>query len=247
MPRVREYRTYVALGDSIISDDYPGAGAGTASLLYRNLDSVFPEFVGQDLERACPGIEFVPRCRTGYTSADVLQNLLDLKVRYGPTVVVVTVGGNDLLEWFSQGIPVVHGWSRFLANFDRIVSQIRRRCPEPDIFVGNIYDPTDGTGRVQSSQRQRGSQDMTALIGCLADCNLRLGHAIRHCGAIEVDLYSHFQGHGMRYNDPSFAHYCPDDSSGWFMMDIEPNARGASEARRRFWETLQEAAHGQHS
>ena len=61
---------YVALGDSMSTDEYPTCDllqldavpaellpAGAAALFYRNRDDLWPEFAGTDLATLCPGIE----------------------------------------------------------------------------------------------------------------------------------------------------------------------------------------------
>jgi hypothetical protein len=53
---------YVSLGDSMSIDDYAGGiGRGAASLLYRNRDADFPDWVGRDLATA--GFTALPLAR----------------------------------------------------------------------------------------------------------------------------------------------------------------------------------------
>ena len=86
---MRAYRLFVALGDSILSDDYPGPGYGAASLLSREL-----------------GLESRLLARTGYTVHEVESSLAQLEPHPGPVLVILTVGGNDLLMGASEGTPL---------------------------------------------------------------------------------------------------------------------------------------------
>jgi len=69
---------YVALGDSMSVDDYPGEGKGAASLLYRNQDHLYPDFAGRDLVTTCPGIELVILARDGATTVDIVHDQLTM-------------------------------------------------------------------------------------------------------------------------------------------------------------------------
>src|SRR3954463_11411852 len=90
--------SYVALGDSISIDDYAGGpGRGGASLLARNRDDDFPSWRGHDL-RDRP---FHLLANDGATRRPLLdQQLPRLGLsRVRPSVVTLTIGGNDVLGW----------------------------------------------------------------------------------------------------------------------------------------------------
>jgi lysophospholipase L1-like esterase len=91
---------YVALGDSISIDDYSGGpGRGGASLLFANRDGDFPDWRGRDLRTAQAGSMFSLLATDGATTRTFLDlqlpRLAALRVR--PTLVTITIGGNDLL------------------------------------------------------------------------------------------------------------------------------------------------------
>lgn len=112
------FRRYIALGDSMSIDDYPGfdhaerlgqtgssPGLGAASLLYQNQDAVWPEFVGADLASRCPGLRASREAFDGATT----QGVIDLQLpsveteKDGlDTLVTLTAGGNDLLRLLGQ-------------------------------------------------------------------------------------------------------------------------------------------------
>ena len=117
----------LALGDSLTA----GYGAtpmtnGYAYLLYK--DGVYDTMTNTSFADAA-----VP----GATSAQVLdfQVPLALQTGYQPEVIVMTVGGNDLLTILNGADPtkVINA---FAANLTGILGQISRRPPN-----SNIYEP----------------------------------------------------------------------------------------------------------
>jgi lysophospholipase L1-like esterase len=124
---------YVALGDSMSIDDYAGgAGRGAASLLHRNRDADFPDWVGRDL--AAAGYTAQVLARDGATSEDVLYRQLPGIAR-PPDLVTVTMGGNDMLAAFGD---VAAGWAaigRVAGVGDAVLTGLRRLCDDCRIVV----------------------------------------------------------------------------------------------------------------
>lgn len=230
---MRPYDLYVALGDSMSTDDYPGPGLGAAALLFRNRDDVHPEFAGKDLHTLSPSTRFLPLAQDGGTTGSVLAELASLAPHRGPVLVTLTVGGNDFIHYMNTGVPLRQAAADFTANLDTILARLRGLYPDLTLRLGTIYDVTDGTGRVQS-----GHDRFAPALSFLADVNGLVAHAAHRHGGEAVDVHGHFLGHGMRHADPTYEHYDPADPSGWIMLDIEPNPRGASEIRRLFWRSL---------
>lgn len=230
---MRAFDLYVALGDSMSTDDHPGPGLGAASLLYRNQDRLFPEFAGRDLLALNPSTRLVHLARDGFTALDVLESLAGLKPCSGPVLVTLTIGGNDSIQYLNEMAPTSIAMGEFTARLSRILGQVRRLYPNLTLRMGNIYDPTDGSGQVQS-----GHDHFAAGLHLLGGVNRLLAQvASMHGGGI-VDVYDHFLGHGTRHADSTCPYYHPEDPSGWIVRDIEPNSRGASELRRLFWRSL---------
>jgi lysophospholipase L1-like esterase len=203
---------FLALGDSMVSDDYPGKDQGAASLLYRNCDRQFPEFAGCDLARR--GVEFVNLTRTGYRLRD-LENAIpsDVEVDY----LLVCVGGNDLLSGELEVVEFERRYTSFLEH-------CRNRCASAKRAICNAYDPTDGTGRVASAL-ERGKPPRPELLIHLQWLNELTA---RCAGADLVDVHAHFLGHAVRHRERGLPQ--------WIFKDIEPNRDGASELRRQVWE-----------
>jgi len=229
---------YVALGDSMSIDEYAGGpGRGAASLFYRNHPD-WPEFRGRDLVTLMPGLGFHLLAFDGATSEGVLAvqvpRLRHLPRR--PRIVTITVGGNDLLSYF--GIEARDG-ERAAEHLRRRLRRILEACcalvgPQGCVLVGNIYDPTDGTGGIPGSEFPRWGASMHLL----ELFNRTIAEVTQEFPVELVDIHSHFLGHGVRAQDETFIHYHPEDPTVWYTQLIEPNARGAHEIRRCFYEAF---------
>lgn len=220
------YALYLALGDSLSIDKFAGHGLGAAALLHHNNDKVWPEFAGKDLVSRNPRCRFENRAQDGHTTEDVLRELPGLPPSPGRTLVTLTVGGNDLIACLNRGSLDP---SPVLKRLQQLVQSLRARYPELTLLLTSVYDPTDGTGQVQSGHRR-----FAPGLRAIGDFNRSLGSL----DAILVDVHARFLGHGMRHDDKSYEHYHPEDPTHWYTLDIEPNPRGSSEIRRLFWEAL---------
>lgn len=244
------YRHYLALGDSISIDLYPGLdvaereelavppeGLGAASLLYRNDDARWPGFRDRDLTSRWPGIDRTDLCADGATTDDVLRRQLPRipGELAEPALVTLTVGGNDLLGLIDplRGLTGLLPWisrpadaGEIAGAVERIVDRLLERLPRSLLIVGTVYDPTDGTGRLEGMVRPE-------ALDLLRELNDRI-RALRGTEGVRVaDIHERFLGHGVGEPDPAERWY-------WRHSIIEPSARGAHEVRRLWWETLKE-------
>lgn len=228
---------YVALGDSISTDDYPGADRGAVSLFYLNDDESFPEFQDKDLMSLNSGIQLILAASNGATTETVLHAQLASLPPSSPgiTLVTITIGGNDLLRAI-HGTPLqmkMHT-TKILKNIDRIITIVQTMFPSSLVLFGTIYDPTDGVGDLfEPGERLAYALEMLDTIN---------GH-IRSFSSLPriylVDIHKHFLGHGSHHADIENPYFSTDDPTYWFTSTIEPNERGASEVRRLFWKELQ--------
>jgi lysophospholipase L1-like esterase len=226
---------YVALGDSISIDDYSGGpGRGGASLLFANHDEDFPDWRGQDLRTLDPGAAFTLLATDGATTrtlVDVQLPRLLASARH-PTLVTLTIGGNDLLGAYGDTRAARAVIPRVAAVVDRALPVIGARLPAPDrLVVGTVYDPSDGTGNAAALGLPPWP-DAVAMIGELNDALRKV--ATRH-GAAVADIAGHFSGHGLLAGDPARPDARPPDRELWFCHVIEPNAWGGSGVREAFW------------
>jgi lysophospholipase L1-like esterase len=103
---------YVALSDSILVDDYAaGPGHGGASLLFRNRDDDFPEWLGRNLVSRDPDATCALLATDGATTGTLLDvQLLRLAALSDPpTLVMLTIGGNDVLSAYGDSARAQQG------------------------------------------------------------------------------------------------------------------------------------------
>lgn len=218
-----EFTHYVALGDSISTDDYPGEGKGAASLLYRNDDQLYPEAKGNDLINLYRQIRFLPLAQDGAASIHVIdEQIPKLKDIHhaGRVLFTLTAGGNDILaERDNAGL--------ITSRIRDILRSLIEIFPSCLILLGTVYDPTDDGGDLFEPGVRRERE-----MNILAELNANI-RAMENRNISVADIHRHFLGHGLRHKDHS------EDPSLWYVLTIEPNARGAHEIRNLFWETLQ--------
>src|SRR5918998_1447770 len=227
---------YVALGDSISIDLYAGGrGRGGASLLARNRDDDFPQWRGRDLATVDPALSYHLLATDGGTTSTLLDWQLETSA-IAPTVVTLTIGGNDLLGAYGdtkrarEVVSMVHrGVGQALVRLRRILRQ-----PSDPVIVGTVYDPSDGTG----DALRMGLPPWPQVVDVLAELNAKLRGVAAEHGARVADIHNHFLGHGLRVGDPAQGDPRPPNQNLWFCNVIEPNAWGASAVRAAFWDAL---------
>jgi lysophospholipase L1-like esterase len=141
-------------------------------------------------------------------------------------LVTLTAGGNDLLDALTAGHPLDAAVDRIQRRYTELVATLREELPCATLLLTTVYDPTDGTGRLPGFE----------LLGPLPLQYLDLFNAYvretsrRFPGAALADVHRHFLGRGVK----------APDAERWYWSRnlIEPNARGADEIRRVWWEAL---------
>jgi acyl-CoA thioesterase I len=221
-------------------------GLGAASLLYRNNDAVWPEFRGRDLATGYPGLRFrnghdlgAPTggdtdnlTTDGATTEDVrAYQLPRVAPSDEPTLVTLTVGGNDMLRVLHRDPPPRNLVAGMVSRVRRILRDIKERRPTSLVLVTNVYDPSDGTNQLGDGRR------LDEPARWLTDYNLQLRVAAAEMEGVRVaDIHGHFLGHGLTAP--------PDERWYWRGLIIEPGARGASEVRRVWLDELRAAGVG---
>ncbi len=240
------FTLYVALGDSMSTDHYPTCDVrgldvppvrldplGAAALLHRNDDGRWPEFRGLDLETLSPDVEFLGIAQDGAMIDDVATEEL---ARIGrdsadPDILLtLTAGGNDLLDALAAGRGLEGAIGRASRRYVDLVETVREELPRATLLLTTVYDPTDGTGKLPGMEGY-GRLPLEYLE--------RFNDTVRRTAAslprmLLADVHRHFLGHGVKSPER--------DRWYWSRNLIEPNARGASEIRRVWWEALEEAA-----
>ena len=252
------FTRYIALGDSMSIDLYPALDAGrdrrrrrararsatagsvaplgAASLLYQNDDERWPDESGRRPRRRAIRASTLQNLATdGATIGDVFgEQLPQLDESDEPTLVTLTVGGNDLLSAFANKPR------RALLERDRARRRARRtsswstlcgargrtRC----IVLTTVYDPSDRLG-AGSPACSRTSGTLPLRRARRAERAHPRARATGRRTRALADVHAHFLGHG--------ASACRRRTAGTGGgRSIEPNARGASEIRRVWLDAL---------
>jgi lysophospholipase L1-like esterase len=238
------FSRYIALGDSMSIDLYPALDAGevdvavalervatagrvaplgAASLLYKNADEIWPDEVADDLATWWPGITLQNLASDGATIGEVFgEQLPQVDTEGEPTLVTLTIGGNDLLSAFGNR-PRASLLARIAADvgeaYELLLDAVRRVSPECTVIATTVFDPSDGTAKIP------GVFDGAALpLNILDEFNARVKQlASGTPNVLLADAYAHFLGHGVT----------APEAERWYWKRslIEPNARGASELR----------------
>lgn len=240
---------YLALGDSMSIDFYPAQDAeragvstlediGSASLLYRNDQNLFPEFAGQDLVTLCPGIRYVNLAVDGATCDDLLSDSWVRAIKSEPKsqpLVTLTLGGNDLLHAFriSHGRDsknLVTEFEKVQKQYEKVLRYIRKQLPTCLLVLTTVFDPTDGTGVLPSAAQP---YESNLPIEFLDKFNSYV-HAFGGTESLLIaDVHHHFFGHGA---------LCGSTDNFWYWKPspIEPSYIGASEIRRVWLDELKD-------
>jgi lysophospholipase L1-like esterase len=225
---------YVALGDSISIDDYAGGpGRGGASLLAHNRDEDFPMWRGHDLG----GRPFHLLATDGATSRTLLEQQVPRLERSGirPSIVTLTIGGNDVLGWYGDTAAALRAADAAVATAETALDRLRPVSdPSGRVVLGTVYDPSDGT----ADAARVGLPPWPEVVDVLAHLNEALRRLADRQGAAVADIHAKFLGHGLAIGNPGQPDPRPDDRALWYCDVIEPNAWGANAVREAFWEAL---------
>src|ERR1051325_6109919 len=213
----------------------PAAGRvaplGAASLFHHNDEGRWPEEVGEDLVSRYPAIELANLASDGATIGDVFgYQLPELEATDEPTLLTLTIGGNDLLSAYGNR-PRPSLLERIESDiadaYDLLVDTIRKTFEEFTLIVSTVYDPSDGTGLIPGVYDGLGPLPLY-ILHRLNDHIRALAHGTPR--VLLADVHSHFLGHGVT---------APDDERWyWHRSLIEPNAVGANEIRKLWVQAL---------
>jgi GDSL-like Lipase/Acylhydrolase family len=231
---------YIALGDSIAMDFYAGGpGCGAASLLHRD-NGAFPGFEGHDLSTFLPDLALLNFAADGAVSAAVSlgQAPLLAEVEGEIRVVTLTAGRDDFLGIWGAELLTGEIVARDLSvMLEEILAEVREVAGEAAlVMVGNVFDPTDGTGDFEAL----GIEEWEDGLHILELVNQTIEDVADDHDALLVDIHARFLGHGLAADDADHPHHDPEDPTSWYVQTVEPNNRGASEVRRLFWERVEE-------
>lgn len=245
----------VGIGDSVTA----GLGAASPSHSYfarllRNPSDEYPDMQGKSLSAVLPNIFHENLAVSGTTSmqhAETIQNRLTPREEEVFGLVVMTTGGNDLIHWYGRQAPrqcAMYGATLaeaepWIANFEerllRMLDDITSKFPGGcEIYLANIYDPTDGVGdaiSIMLSPWKDGLAIHARYNQVITDAAAARAHV--HL----VPMYETFLGHGSHCRQRWRATYDSEDPHYWYFHNIEdPNDRGYDAIRRVFLNTILE-------
>jgi hypothetical protein len=160
-------------------------------------------------------------------------------------MVVITSGGNDLIHNYGRTPPreqAMYGaafdeakpWiENFSQRMDEMVDQIEKhfsgRC---EIFIADIYDPTDGQGDIQRTGLPEW-KDAAKILGAYNE--VIHGAAKKNPHVHVVNMREGFMGHGIHCTQFWTKTYDLKDPHYWYYVNLEdPNERGYDALRRLF-------------
>lgn len=236
------------LGDSITKGYGAPAGKGYFDLLRENDDAHWPDMKGCDLENVFGRLEAYNYSQNYTVSREHIEKQLPLVPGWGPDVkgiVVITSGGNDLIHNYGRTEPkdgAMYGCTYeqgliWIENIKQRLQKLLERVMEKfpggcEIFLANIYDPTDGVGDPYIVGFPRWP-DCVKVLGLT---NRKIAQL---CDSYEnvhlVDIHSEFLGHGIHCTEFWRRNYHKDDPGHWYDRNLEdPNPRGYDAIRRLF-------------
>lgn len=248
---------YIALGDSLSIDLYPGLdvvergdpsytgppprGLGAAALLFRNDDARWPEFAGRDLSTISPGVAF--RNDHDHTGPRTVE---------GDHFATDAATSTGVLAYQLARVPPSDERTlvTVTSGFYDVVQMMGAPNP-PATLVEGMLARTERLLRTLAEKRP----DSLVLLGTIIDpsdgtgaldtpepfgrernwiesYNLALHEVIRGFGSARlVDMHRHLLGHGVSAGD---------DENRWYWRGslLKPGARAASEVRRLWLEAL---------
>jgi lysophospholipase L1-like esterase len=238
----------VGLGDSVTAGFGARKGYSYFDLLLANAPDDLADMRGICLRAVFPKLQATNLALSGSTSAQHAEKQLP---RLPPAdtrtlaVVVITTGGNDLIHNYGKTPPreqAMYGatWAQaqpWIANFERrletMLDQVTGRFPGGcEIFLANIYDPTDGLGDADAA----GLPPWPDAMRILAACNDIIQRAATKRANVHlVNLHEAFLGHGIHCRQFWRKFYRAEDPHYWYHENLEdPNERGYDALRRLF-------------
>jgi lysophospholipase L1-like esterase len=245
----------VGIGDSITA----GLGARSRSRsffnrLIRTPDDDFAELHGAHLSAVLPNQTHENLAVSGSTSLHHVSAIRDGLASHDPDVfglIVMTSGGNDLIHSYGQRPPcegAMYGatleqarpWiENFESRLESMLTAIEERFPGGcEIFLADIYDPTDGVGDAPSVYLPHWPDGLAIH----AEYNRAIANvASRRDNVFIVPLYRSFLGHGSHCRQFWRSTYDASDPYYWYFDNIEdPNDRGHDAVRRVFLNAIAE-------
>ena len=238
----------IGLGDSITTGFGTAPNLNYFAMLKNNDNEQYPEMAGCDLTSVILNLSAKNISRNYTISQEHVEDQLPLVPDYPPDVkgiVVITSGGNDLIHDYGRRAPkdgAMYGctyeqsieWTENTkGRIRQVLEGVSAKFPGGcEIFLANIYDPTDGIG----NPRVFGLPKWKDCVQVLGLMNTKIAELCDEFDNVHlVDIHSEFLGHGAHCREFWRKNYHSDDPTYWFCENIEdPSTRGYDAIRRVF-------------
>ena len=238
----------IGLGDSITA----GFGArryySYFDMLATNSPNDSSEMEGISLSSVLSGLRVTNLAVSGTTSFEHLEKQLPhlpATASNVTAIIVMTTGGNDLIHNYGRSSPrdrAMYGatlqqagpWiDAFNQRLEAMLAQIETIFPgRYQLFVGDIFDPTDGVGDIQRTGLPPWKDGPEILKSYNT---VFYAWAKRHPRVHIIPIHDAFLGHGIHCAQFWSAHYHENDPHYWYYENLEdPNERGHDAVRRLF-------------
>jgi lysophospholipase L1-like esterase len=238
----------VGLGDSVTAGFGARHGYGYFDRLTSNPAEEFADMKGISLASVMPHLTVTNLSVSGSVSHELVAGQMPQIPPASPQTlgwIVITTGGNDLIHNYGRTPPrdqAMYGatWEQakpwiegFEHRLEAIASGLSARFAGGcQIFLANIYDPSDGVGDIQRAGLPAwpdGPKVLEAYNNAIQRC------ATAHTNLHVVNFHDAFLGHGLHCAAFWSKHYDAKDPHYWYYTNLEdPNERGYDAIRRLF-------------
>jgi hypothetical protein len=237
----------LGIGDDITDGSSVREGFSYFQRLVRNPSGDSPDMTGKNLSKVFPNLTTTNTASSWSTSINHLEGLSMAQINpqdvYG--IAVITTGLNELLHSYGKEPPqeramygaTIEQASPWIDNFQNRLNEMIKfigyifpsGC---QIFIANIYDPTDGNGFTNNWITKApawpdGLAILEAYNQIIQDC------AVKYDNVHVVDIHKTFLGHGIHFSKYGLS----KDRSCWYQAraaDPSANERGHDAIRRLF-------------
>ncbi|MHC4559918.1 MAG: SGNH/GDSL hydrolase family protein [Planctomycetota bacterium] len=239
----------LGIGDSITDGFGASRGFSYFDRLIQNPPGDSEDMLGKNLSAVFPNMKTENLAVSGSNSIYHSGIVRRLETHPAGTlgIVVMTTGGNDLIHDYGRAAPkegAMYGATfeqaqPWISNFERrlneIINALTAKFPGGcHVFLANIYDPSDGTGR--TAKWITGLPKWPDGLAILKAYNKIIAKAAQeHENVHLVDIHDAFLGHGIHCKKFWLKHCRLRNAHFWYGMIIEdPNDRGYDAIRRLF-------------
>ncbi|MFH0952958.1 MAG: SGNH/GDSL hydrolase family protein [Verrucomicrobiota bacterium] len=206
----RDYSVFDVVGDSVSAGVNPEcAGYGWVQMLFGQSACANPS-QDETLTNLWPGITQYNSAVSGSKASEWADTnsypYLGTVLNHDPNLVVVMIGGNDLIAYAGDGVFSETEQGQLRTNLMAIIGMLQSNTPPPEIVMANYYDLFDGYSTNLSLLYSNYWAASAATI--TADEIIR--NVAESKGCFFADVYSNFMHHcyGVDLGDPS--HLSPD-------------------------------------